>query len=96
MSKLLLPVRAPDKAYIDSLLWLPKWGIRQQAITDTLEFWDVEDRDPVRVRLWEDSPHHIGVPREFLKVSDYQSYPFPFVDLTPRSFPKSGDRKSVV
>ena len=90
MSKLLLPVRAPDKAYIDRLLWLPKWGIRQQAITDTLEFWDVEDRDPVRVRLWEDSPHHIGVPREFLKVSDYQSYPFPFVDLTPRSFPKSG------
>lgn len=85
-----LPVRAPDKAYIDRMLWLPKWGVRWQAITDALEFWDVEDRAPTRVRLWEDSPHHVGVPREFLKVSDYPSYPFPFVDLTPRSYPKSG------
>jgi superfamily II DNA or RNA helicase len=72
------------------MLWLPKWGVRWQAIADALEFWDVEDRTPTRVRLWEDSPHHIGVPREFLKVADYPSYPFPFVDLTPRLYPKSG------
>jgi superfamily II DNA or RNA helicase len=85
-----LPVRAPDKAYIDRMLWLPKWGVRWQAITSALEFWDVEDRKPKIVRLWEDSPHHVGVPREFLKVSDYQSYPFPFVDLSPNNFPKSG------
>lgn len=85
-----LPVRTPGKAYIDRLLWLPKWGVRWQAITDALEFWDVEGRNPVRVRLWENSEHHIGVPREFLKVSDYPSYPFQFVDLTPRFYPKSG------
>jgi len=85
-----LPVRAPGKAYIDRMLWLPKWGVRWQAITDALEFWDVEGRNPVRVCLWEDSEHHIGVPREFLKVSDYPSYPFQFVDLTPRLYPKSG------
>lgn len=91
MSKIIqLPVRAPDKAYIDRLLWLPKWGVRWQAITDALEFWDVDERSPVRVRLWEDSPDHVGVPREFLKVEDYPSYPFPFIDLTPTFYSKSG------
>lgn len=90
MQTIRLPVRAPDKAYVDRMLWLPKWGVRWQAITEALEFWDVEDRAPTRVRLWEDSERHVGVPREFLKVSDYASYPFPFVDLTPRVFPRSG------
>lgn len=72
------------------MLWLPKWGVRQKTLTDALEFWDVEGGAPKRVRLWEDAPHHVGVPREFLKVSDYPTYPFPFIDLTPKTFPKSG------
>lgn len=90
MTKLLLPVRTPGKAYVDRMLWLPKDGIHQQSITNALEFWDVEDRAPTCVRLWEDSPNHVGVPREFLKVNDYPSYPFTFVDASPQSFPKSG------
>jgi superfamily II DNA or RNA helicase len=90
VAKLLLPVRTPEKAYVDRMLWLPKLGVRQQAITNALEFWDVQDRAPTCVRLWEDSPNHIGVPREFLKVGDYPSYPFTFVDSAPRSFPRSG------
>lgn len=77
------------------MLWLPKWGVRWQAITDALEFWEVADRAPALVRLWEDSKDHVGVPREFLKAADYQSYPFPFIDLAPRSFPKSGLKTKV-
>jgi len=39
--------------------------------------------------LWEETSEHLIVPREFLPSENYTQFRFPFVDTTPRKFPKS-------
>jgi superfamily II DNA or RNA helicase len=85
-----LVTRESDKAYISDMLWLPKKLIPVQAIRDGLQYWDVEENRSVLHRLWEDTEHHLICPREFIKVSQYPQFGFPFVDLTPRNFRESG------
>ncbi len=84
--------RDPDKAYVSDMLWLPKRFIPQQAIRDGLQYWDVEGKQAVLKKLWEDSRDHLICPREYIKVSQYSQFPFPFVDLTPKEFPKTSFR----
>lgn len=81
--------RDPDKAYVSDMLWLPKKFIPQQAIREGLQYWDVENGQAVLKRLWEDARDHLICPREFISASQYSQWPFPFVDLTPKSFPKA-------
>lgn len=83
-------VRDPDKAYISDMLWLPKKHIPLQAIRDGLQYWDVEGNQAILRKLWEDTKHHLVCPREFIQPSQYQYFGFPFVDITPRDFPKAG------
>lgn len=75
--------REPDKAYVSDMLWLPKKLIPQQAIKEGLQYWDVEGKQAVMRRLWEETEHHLVCPREYIKPEQYSQYPFPFVDLTP-------------
>lgn len=82
-----LIVREPDKAYISDMLWLPKKLIPQQAIKEGLQYWDVEGKQAVMRKLWEETEHHIICPREYIKPSQYSLYKFPFIDLTPKKFP---------
>lgn len=84
-----LVLREPDKAYISDMLWLPKKLVPQQAIKEGLQYWDVEGKQAVMRRLWEETEHHLICPREYIKPSQYSQYPFPFVDLTPKKFPKA-------
>ncbi len=79
-----LVVRNPDKAYVSDMLWLPKKHVAQQAIKEGLQYWDVEGKQAVLRRLWEETEHHIVCPREYIKPAQYPQFPFPFVDLTPQ------------
>lgn len=90
-----LPCLEPDKAYVSSMLFLPKAGLAVQALKSALEF-DTSGKDdrgrPIMVKnyLWEETEHHLVIPREFLHPSQYTQYAFPFIDLNPRRFPRSG------
>ena len=41
-----------------------------------------------KIILWDESRHHLVVPREFLSPQQYSEFPFEFVDHRPRSFPE--------
>ncbi len=84
-----LVVRDPDKAYVSDMLWLPKKLVPVKAIKDGLQYWDVEGKQAVMRYLWEETTHHLICPREYIKPSSYNQYPFPFVDLTPTKFPNA-------
>jgi superfamily II DNA or RNA helicase len=81
-------IREPSKAYVDDMLWLPKALINVKAIKDSLEYWDVDGNIPIKRQLWDETANHLLCPREFLKAEDYSSFPFPIVDISPRTFPK--------
>ena len=66
-----------DKAYITNNLVLPKRGVNLAPVMTALTFLygEEEVRDelgelvmvrPAEIRLWQESRHHIIVPREFL------------------------------
>jgi len=75
--------KEPDKAYVSNRLWLPKSKIRQTQVQSALEFLVNAGGEQAVLRLWSESAHHIVCPREFLPVSQYPLYKFPFVDLRP-------------
>jgi superfamily II DNA or RNA helicase len=74
-----------DKAYISNKLWLPKSGIRVDAVKKYLEFVvpGGPNGEQTLLRLWEESTYHLICPREFIPATDYPKYKFPFVDLRP-------------
>lgn len=84
-----LVARDPDKAYISDMLWLPRKHIPEQAIKEGLMYWDVEKNQAVHRRLWEETRDHLICPREYIRADQYSQFSFPFVDLTPREFPKA-------
>jgi superfamily II DNA or RNA helicase len=75
--------KQPDKAYVSNKLWIPKSKIRSQALQNALEFYVSGPDGQEILRLWSESKHHIIAPREFIPVSQYPNYKFPFVDLRP-------------
>lgn len=77
-----------DKAYISNMLWLPKSGIRTATVQDSLQYWRVSKGSAVLEKLWEDSPHHLLVPREFISPEQYKNYSFPFIDISTQCFPR--------
>jgi superfamily II DNA or RNA helicase len=88
--KIELVIREPDKAYVSDMLWLPKHLVPIKAIKEGLQYWDVKPNQQILRKLWEETEHHIICPREFIKPRQYKEYDFPFVDLTPKEFPKAG------
>lgn len=74
----------PDKAYISNRLWLPKSGVRPAAVKSNLNFKVMgKSGRQETLALWQESRHHIIVPREFLPVESYANFDFPFVDIRP-------------
>lgn len=90
-----LVVKDPDKAYIAESLWLPKNKLaRLASVKSALTLEEVKNNKVVYYKLWEETPDHLVVPREFVKESHYSHYEFPFVDAAPRFFTRThlGDR----
>lgn len=89
MAKLHLIRRDPDKAYVSDMLWLPKIKIAEKPIKETLQYWDVSKGEAVLRKLWSETRDHLICPREFIRPVQYGSFPFPFIDTTPKRFPKT-------
>lgn len=89
MSDFRLVKRDPDKAYISNMLWLPKRLIPIEAIKAGLQYWEVEKGVSVLQRLWSETEHHLVCPREYIKPEQYPEFSFPFVDATPKRYPRS-------
>ena len=87
MSRFSFLIKDPDKAYLGSQLWLPRSLVNTRSIKSSLEFEVRGDEGPEFLQLWEESPHHLAVPREYLLQEDYESLSFPIVDMTPQDFP---------
>lgn len=80
--------RRPDLGYLDGWLWLPKShpAVAVDAVKRALVFTSVDSEHGMRVvPLYQETEHHIIVPREFWAVSDLA---FPVVDARPRDFPR--------
>lgn len=88
-----LPIRDPNIGYRDTWLWLPKKHISVEVIKNSLTVPVSVKDDVVFVRLWRDSPYHLGVPREKIRVEDLA---YPVVDLTPTSYEKVRFHSKVV
>jgi len=89
-----LVIHEPGKAYVSDMLWLPKDRVRAAAVQEALQFWDTKKDDsgrmmPFLVKLWDETPNHTIVPREFITPDQYQNYQFPFIDLAPRQFTRT-------
>lgn len=89
MPGLRLVKRDPDKAYVSNMLWLPKRLIPIEAIKSGLQYWDVEKGSSILRTLWTETQDHLICPREYIKPEQYTGFPFPFVDITPKRFPKA-------
>lgn len=74
----------PDKAYIGESLWLPKKYVRSESVKSALEFSVQTMMGSEKHVMWSETKNHIICPREFLRTKDYPSYPFEFVDLSPK------------
>lgn len=79
--------RDPDKGYIGRQLWLPKAHVNTRSIKAGLEFPIMEDSGFTFLQLWEETPDHIIVPREFFPRSEFPSLPFPIISVQPKHYP---------
>ena len=86
-----LVVPRPDRAYLTDMLWLPRRLIQEASVKVALQYYSVDKKTKTtRIeRLWEATDSHLIVPREFFPPEHYPSFPFPFVDLTPKDFPQT-------
>jgi len=92
------PVIEPGQAYINNNLVLPKTGIRLEPFKAALTFqygeieiFDEEGQPlgtrPDTLELWDETRHHIIVPREFIDSAHYHEFGFDFVDHRPQKYP---------
>lgn len=77
--------RSPDKAFIDSWLWVPKAFLNAEGTRKSLTFLIAgEQSQTVReLRLWKESADHLLVPRALWRTSEL---PYPVVDCRPQTF----------
>lgn len=87
-----------DKAYITNNLALPKHGVNLAPVMTALTFVYGEEEihdelgelvmvRPAELRLWQETRHHLIVPREFLNPRQYPQFGFEFIDQRPTEFP---------
>lgn len=88
-----IPIRDPELGYRDTWLWLPKKRISVEVIKRSLTVPVTVKDDIVFMMLWKDSPHHLGIPREKIKVEDLA---YPVIDLTPTQYEHVGFKSNVV
>lgn len=96
MGRFSFVVKHPDRAYLGSQLWLPRAHVNTRSIKASLEFEVRGDNGQEFLQLWEESPHHLAVPREYLLREDYGTLTFPIVDMTPHDFPRARFKSNLV
>ena len=92
----------PNKAYITNNLLLPRALINGHSVKTACTFilgnketvvdptGVIVGKEPNTLELWDETTHHLIVPREFITEEDRKLYNIEFVDLTPKSFRRTG------
>ncbi len=81
-----LIARHPNKAYLDTALWVPKSQVNVDGVKNALTFeLPTRDGGTQSLTLWRETPTHLVLPREFW---DPTSFDFPVVDCRPTSYEK--------
>lgn len=84
--------RDPLKGYVDNMLWVPRSLVNEEGVKNALEF-EIPDRTSIRIlKLWDESEHHLIVPRAFWKPSELA---LNWIDVRARSFHKTGVRSKI-
>lgn len=79
--------RDPGKGYISNMMLIPRGLVNEEGVKNALEF-EIPDRTSIRIlKLWDETPHHLIVPRAFWKPSDLA---LDWLDIRPRSFHRTG------
>lgn len=78
--------RDPDLGYLDSCLWVPKKHIPLEATKAALQFNTMDSRTMRFLTLWQETEHHLLIPREFW---DPSSFSFEVVDCRPTEYPST-------
>ena len=90
-------VKEPNKAYLTNNLLIPKEGLNISPIKAALTFAKGEELEldatgeairtvPGSLQLWDETEHHIVVPREFLRPAQFGQFDFELVDMRPTFF----------
>lgn len=88
-----IPIRDPDKAYIDNWLWLPKSKISLEVLKNSLAV-PIQARDEIDlIYLWKESANHLGIPRARLPLDHFD---VPIVDLRPKSYDRVNIKSNIV
>jgi hypothetical protein len=89
---MLLMKRDAQKGYVSDMLYVPKNLVNIEGVKRALEF-EIPERNSIRLlQLWEESEHHLVVPRAFWNPKDL---PIEWVDARPTSYEKTGVRSRV-
>jgi len=96
-------IKDPDKGYVGTSLLLPKKYINEQALKASLTFilkerekiFDTNTQEflgdkPRELKLWDETEHHLIVPRELFPRKQWSKLGFELVDERPLQFPKAG------
>lgn len=87
-----LMIRDPNKGYVGDMLWVPRGLVNIDGVKRALEF-ELPERNNIRLlRLWEESEHHLIVPRAFWNPKDLD---IDWVDVRPRSYSATEVRSLV-
>jgi superfamily II DNA or RNA helicase len=85
-----IPIRDPDKGYLDTWLWLPKREINETILKNSLSLFDA-NMNPIRA--FRDSANHLGVPREKI---DLEKIDYDVVDLTPANYESVNIKSKII
>lgn len=86
--------RDPNKGYLSDNFWVPKVFINVEATKSSLTFTQQSrEGDGKVLSLWQETDHHIIVPREFW---DLKSFDFDIVDIRPTSYPQVSVQSSIL
>jgi superfamily II DNA or RNA helicase len=87
--------RLPDRAYLDTWLWVPKAFCNVVGVQNSLTFLvnTNDEAEKVReLRLWRETSTHLLVPRSLWRTSEL---PFPVVDCRPQEYVEVDFRSKI-
>jgi hypothetical protein len=84
--------RDAQKGYVSDMLYVPKSLVNVEGVKSALEF-EIPERTSIRMlQLWEESEHHLIVPRAFWNPKDL---PLEWIDARPTTYAKTNVRSRV-
>lgn len=84
--------RDPDTGYIDTVFWVPKKNIPVDATKAALTFSMMNERQMRFLTLWQETDHHLLLPREFWNP---ETQSFPVVDCRPTNYPRTNVKSRI-